>query len=527
MNFSFKSVETIPCLAWCCSLSERSNECEVVHGAAVYREADFFAEGAWNGEMSGESLRHSTVCAASGGLSDAETFVFVSPSNTMARLHAVRVGPQLFVSNSLAFLLARSKLKIDENYLFYEDDFSSIMHGLPEKRRSVPTADGPAIEVFWHCNLVVRPGLQIDIEQKSIPPAFESFSGYESFLRSALANLAANASHRSRAMAYTPIVSISKGYDSPTCAVLAKAIGCTTAVTVFDPAADDPYADCGTEIAKMLDMSVLSISRSEYKNELSEPEFLAVGTGGEDVFMAPLRSALQGRLFLTGFHGDKAWDRNSDKSSSRIVRGDPSGADLEEFRLRVNFIHVAVPFFGCVRQADIRAISKSSEMAPWTLGVDYDRPLCRRIVEGAGIPRGAFGQRKQVMSRAFRSGTRLDWYLGPRSLADFRAYAEARLRDDRHGGFKAVHAFARTVRRLVDVSSRLSFRASQILSKLTSRLGRYHEPLERRFLFHWAIEKQVAKYVYADALAVRGGEVGPMKSVVPCDQGIACNPNPS
>ena len=38
-------------------------------------------------------------------------------------------------------------------------------------------------------------------------------------------------------------------------------------------------------------------------------------------------------------------------------------------------------------------------MAPWRLGNDYDRPIPRRIAESAGVPRAAFGQRKQVVMR--------------------------------------------------------------------------------------------------------------------------------
>ena len=40
---------------------------------------------------------------------------------------------------------------------------------------------------------------------------------------------------------------------------------------------------------------------------------------------------------------------------------------------------------------EIEYLACSDEMAPWSLGNDYDRPIPRRIVEEAGIPRALFG----------------------------------------------------------------------------------------------------------------------------------------
>src|SRR2546427_8786426 len=38
--------------------------------------------------------------------------------------------------------------------------------------------------------------------------------------------------------------------------------------------------------------------------------------------------------------------------------------------------------------------------APWRLGSDYDRPIPRRILEEAGIPRRLFGNRKKAVVRS-------------------------------------------------------------------------------------------------------------------------------
>src|SRR5262249_38451972 len=162
---------------------------------------------------------------------------------------------------SLALVLAQSGLNIDREYLFYEQDLTSIMEGLPDRRRSIPTSDGNRVDLFWHCNLIVSEHLSVEIEQKTLPSPFNAFDDYHSFLVDSLRALCENAGDPSRRLSYRPIVSISKGYDSPTCAVLARSIGCTSALTVYDPSAEDPYADSGIEIAKAMNMETTVISR--------------------------------------------------------------------------------------------------------------------------------------------------------------------------------------------------------------------------------------------------------------------------
>ena len=43
-------------------------------------------------------------------------------------------------------------------------------------------------------------------------------------------------------------------------------------------------------------------------------------------------------------------------------------------------------------------VSQSAEMAPYTLGNDYDRPIPRRILESSGVPRELFGMRKKAVA---------------------------------------------------------------------------------------------------------------------------------
>jgi hypothetical protein len=103
-------------------------------------------------------------------------------------------------------------------------------------------------------------------------------------------------------------------------------------------------------------------------------------------------------LLFTGFHGDKFWDLHEGYPNSEIIRGDPSGLGFTEYRLVRGVVNCAVPFWGVRHAAAMKAISRAAEMADWTMGTAYDRPVPRRIAEEAGVPRSAFGHRKSATS---------------------------------------------------------------------------------------------------------------------------------
>ena len=85
---------------------------------------------------------------------------------------------------------------------------------------------------------------------------------------------------------------------------------------------------------------------------------------------------------------------------------DSGGPGIAEFRLRLGFMHFPLPYLGtvdcqparCRISRSVRRISNSEEMAPWSIGGDYDRPIPRRIVESAGVDRHMFGQTKRAVA---------------------------------------------------------------------------------------------------------------------------------
>jgi hypothetical protein len=136
-------------------------------------------------------------------------------------------------------------------------------------------------------------------------------------------------------------------------------------------------------------------------------EFLATGMGGEDYCYLNFSSFLDKRVLLTGFHGDWVWGMVK-QPNDLLIQGDMSGCSLQEFRLQRNFIHIPVPLIGARRNAEIFAISQMEEMYAYRLYNDYDRPICRRMLEESGVARELFGQKKNAASNLF--------FLNPGSL---------------------------------------------------------------------------------------------------------------
>jgi hypothetical protein len=139
----------------------------------------------------------------------------------------------------------------------------------------------------------------------------------------------------------------------------------------------------------------------------------STGTQAVDIVFEPLRGKLSRKLFVTGFHGGKVWDR-SGAATPLIKRADNTGSSLAEFRLSEPFIHLPVPFIGVTRHPEIREIANSDEMRLYSVGGSYDKPIARRIIEEAGINRELFGQSKKAIANLVS----FDWVFLRKEIRD-------------------------------------------------------------------------------------------------------------
>jgi hypothetical protein len=149
---------------------------------------------------------------------------------------------------------------------------------------------------------------------------------------------------------------------------------------------------------------------------------------------------------------------------------------------------------------EIDAIGRSPSMRSWTVGGDYDRPIPRRIVEEAGIPRGAFAKRKRHVAVDYYDLTRrqpdLSDYLSPNSLAAFEDWF-AQEQPMTQGRVRRHNFVAETLGRVL---------WSGKLKRMLSRVGLDWPPFGHRllryklatsknfFVFNWAVGLQTERY---------------------------------
>jgi hypothetical protein len=501
MELVFKRVEALPRLAWCAEVTRGSDRAELLHGPWVETRGRFFCDGAWSGDFAVGAFERSML-AGTAGKATRDGLLLAAPNNTLERIYLVEVGDAVLASNSLAFLLARSDDDVDPRRLGYSSSLASIVGGLKKHVRSIPTLRGRRVRLFYHTNLRVTRDLEVIEEPKPPVRDFRDFADYKAFLQETLTAIAANAADRRRRVKFPPIATISSGHDSPAVAVLAKHAGCSQALTFqrARPSSErsDALDDSGAEIAALLGMEITCFERSDYLkvSGLTEAE-----NEGFPLVFAAWQEKIAGRLLLTGYHGDKVWDRNAYFVGSDIVRGDYSGNTFAEFRLRVGFIHLPVPYLGCTRLASIYRISNSPEMRPWSLMNKYDRPIPRRLIEEAGVPRELFGRAKKAVEVV--RGIEGNSILKQESVEEFERFCQenwnrwmaAKARALACGAY--IHRLNKRFNRKIHFAVKMRFGVAIRLPEIVPHAFRAAGSVpggRDRLLFHWAVRKLLPRY---------------------------------
>jgi len=508
MRLAYTLMPEWPTLAWLAVCGRRASEVQVLHGRGVETTDEWFGEVAWAGQHQAGDFDRTDLVAGSGGRRRNGRIIFVSAGSTVDRLHSLTSGEVTRVSNSLPCVLSASGAGLDPAYPHYYRDLASVVRGLSRYVRTLPTSIGPLKLTYFH-NLAWD-GATLTRESKPGGPRdFSTFAHYRGFLESSLGRFSENLAARSRPLPYRMLGTLSSGYDSSTVATLARRAGCDE-VICFERAWEWPEkdrhlalhehrrrraSDSGVETARVLGIHPLIVPPEGWRTlEMPEIPFLAANGMGEEVRFKSAETYLAGRVLLTGYHGDKIWAKAVKDLSSEIVRGDPSGSALGEYRLWASFLHCPVPFWGVRQIADVHAITRSPEMAPWDVPGDYSRPICRRIVESAGVPRELFGTRKRAGSIILHDNPD---FLTPTSMADYLGWlAEHRGAWLRRGMLPPLRSLG-----IDSLSRKTSQTAAAWMSRmpgfwrLPSRLGLGYGPTRlRRAVFPWAVERAMVRY---------------------------------
>ncbi len=417
MRFDYRCIDEWPPLAWIARV--RPNElARVWHGRRVETRPDWFCEAVWPGSFDAGDFDTTDLVAGTGGRWRKGRLIFVAPGNTVDRIVSLRIGGVLWVSNSVACLLAVTGAVIDPAYPRYYEDFATIVGGLTSFKRTLATSLGD-MRITMYGFLTWEGGEATDSVRNVVQRDFGTYAAYTAFLRENLSSLARNIADSGRRHRYRFMATVSSGYDSPAVAALAHEAGCEESLCIDTDRSGEP--EHGDRVAAAIGLQCIPIVRNAWK-ELEGREILFVAADGtsEAVPIASAGASLAGRVLLTGYHGDKVWAKDTKDLSANIVRGDSSGLSLSEFRLWEGFIHCPLAFWGVRQISDISRLSNADEMRPWDIPGEYSRPIPRRIVESAGVPRDAFGRAKKASAVAFSE------FLGPAALRDYRAWLSAR-----------------------------------------------------------------------------------------------------
>lgn len=402
---------TIPPLAW---LAKRTaGVWEVTAGSRVELHSLGAFEGVWDGDFSDFRPDSAQYVFGSGVVATSSGAVFVPPRHleeALFALHDERSASTL-VSNSLAFAFASAGIATDSP--FFQDVARHLQdhafdEGLKGVARVVPLISATDDHRLYMCSY-----FNFAVDASGRPhrtwfPAkreFRNFGEYRHLLNTTTRRLFDNGSNIGRATPLTPATTVSSGYDSAAVSAVAASQGCEQALTLTVHVYD--HDDSGTPVANALGLAVrerrhvmgdrildLDMDSGDHLFEQAA-EFIVTFGIGDDVAFLSFQDDLGQTMLTTGVWGDSIWARGKTVPSGLPVRV-LFGKSLSEFRLRVGFAHVALPFIGGRYAEPARRLSLSREMKPYSVGGTYDRPIARRLAEESGVPRNAFGNRKSA-----------------------------------------------------------------------------------------------------------------------------------
>lgn len=518
-----REVGRLPRLAWLATADPATGDTIAYHGASVECGDGWMVEGVWDDAFERGDFHRSEHFFGTGiRVADGRVH-FVPPSSPTGPLLYCTYRKHVLVSNSLALLLAYTGAELDPAHDYRRETYA-IRQGVRSYAREFVVAH-PEIAAFRQLfdeALVLGDG---EVTCTSLRPArpIPSFAAYRGLIAAALRRLRENWRAAGRRLRMTPLATISSGYDSAAAAALVKDLGveaCFTArrSNTHIPRWLGPRAaiDDGKPIADRLGLRTNYLDRRRSQITSDELFFLVPGCAPTALALHSLARHVERHgmvaVLFTGFLGDEVWDMHPSERAYRradILRGDTTALMLSEIRIKSGFVVVAVPALGARSLRDLEALAEAPEMAPWRLGGGYDRPLPRRILHEAGIPRRLFGHRKKA-------------------VVDVNAYPVNRaLRSEFFRYIRSQYGYSGAFVYLHDRVNRLAFpfyRGYHLLRRWL--LGAKPPDTPRAFFwkridfayltFTWAAQALSARL----AVALREAEVTPMAAGAP-DQTVA------
>lgn len=404
MKFEYQKNESIPSLSWLAEINESGGVIRVVCGAKVECSERFFVSGVWDGPFEKGEFDTALSFHGTGGILKEDSVIFATPNHLQESLYSLTHEGDFVISNSLPFLLAYTGHQLDVDYYNYEYDLNSIFFGCKRCAKDL-RIKGAVVRMHRYCNLKVSGSLSWEELPKPAKVEISTFEDYKSKITEILRRIVDNASDANRKCQYKLITTISRGYDASATSALVHDLGCDTALTFSSP---EKYVDdSGVEVARLLGYeNIIEGNGSAYMSNtaLWEAESASSGDVGCLVAFNTFEDKYKDSLLFLGLKGDSIWGKDEHLANRDFdfIKMSIAAEQNPEHYLRNNTIAISVPLVLGYEWPSIYKINNSSEMAQYSVGGDYDRPIPRRIVEEKGVPRKAFGFKKRGAGFTYR-----------------------------------------------------------------------------------------------------------------------------
>jgi hypothetical protein len=243
----------------------------------------------------------------------------------------------------------------------------------------------------------------------------------------------------------------------------------------------------------------MGFDRLSYRSAAGTPEaeFLSTGMVGEEVVFTAMEDELRHSTLLTGYWAGRDWAMADRHEYALHVPATTAGTSLTEFRLRADFFDVPLPVFGAAQPMDAPTLLELPEMDPYRVGGSgyYDRPIPRRLIEEAGIPRGSFATRKRAVNVALQQNILANFSVATQNAVANFAAGEGRELPD-----VARPPLSRRERATLRVAGRLPIgRFARGAARRRSALQHF-EPELGNLLFRWGVSEMRPRYAATEKL---------------------------
>lgn len=255
-KLNIRQLDSLPLLSWLLDWNYGAGL--LMCGSGVEIRPDGWFEGVWEGSFDQWNFDQSSDVFGSGGKYSGNQILLVSPSHPLESLFMMKRGNSILASNSLAFLLTYSNSNLKNNCFDYAELFLGALNGIEHVKFEIETDNGP-VTVNSYFNIMIANDGKLSFLSKPQPPSPRNFNEYVDHLRDVVKFTMANARSSRRKYRFDPLRTLSSGYDSPACAVLAGDAGCTEGITFqtsLTREGSTQQNDSGMEIGRLLGLNV-------------------------------------------------------------------------------------------------------------------------------------------------------------------------------------------------------------------------------------------------------------------------------